>query len=79
VVLQLDADSIAPIFQQVMSAGLSRAILHVQIERGGERQLSAYDNFHPECVVVGSAISESLLSELKTNRILHAFSISQTE
>src|SRR4051812_13540858 len=46
VVLRLSTDAIAPIFEQVMSAGLERAIIHVLIERGGILELGAYDNFH---------------------------------
>src|SRR5262249_33407392 len=46
IVLRLDAVSIAPIFKQAVAAGLSRAIIHVQIEYGGVLQLGAYDNFH---------------------------------
>ena len=35
VVLRLEPDAAAAIFRQVMAAGLSRAIIHVQIERAG--------------------------------------------
>src|SRR5689334_20505474 len=70
VVLRLTAETVAPIFKQVMAAGLKRAIVHVQIERNGIRELGAYDNFHPECVVTGPGVSESLLEELKLKSVL---------
>lgn len=78
VVLRLQPESIAPILKQIRAAGLSRAIIHVQIEHEGLLQLRAYDNFYPECVVTGPAVSESLLSELKSTRVLRAFSVAPT-
>src|SRR5262245_53670129 len=75
VVLRLEPENIAPIFKEVLAAGLSRAIIHVQIEHGGVLQLGAYDNFHPDCVVAGPAVSVSLLAELKSNRVLRDFSL----
>jgi hypothetical protein len=51
VVVRLTPASAVPIFKQVMSAGLKRAIIHVQIERNGVLELGAYDNFHTESVV----------------------------
>lgn len=74
VVLRLTPETIAPIFKQVMAAGLKRAIFHVQIERNGTLELGAYDNFHHECVVTGPGISAVLLEELKKTRVLHDFS-----
>jgi hypothetical protein len=73
--LRLAPESIAPIFKEVLAAGLSRAIIHVQIEHGGVLQLGAYDNFHPDCVVAGPAISESLLADLKSKNVSRDFSV----
>jgi len=39
IVLRLEPDTVAPIFKQIVAAGLSRAIVHVQIEHGGTLQL----------------------------------------
>jgi hypothetical protein len=75
VVIRLEPENIAPIFKEVLAAGLSRAIIHVQIERGEALQLGAYDNFHPDCVVAGPAISEALLAELKSKHVLRDFSV----
>jgi hypothetical protein len=73
VILRLEPDTIAPIFKGVMAAGLSRAILHVQIEREGVLQLGAYDNFHAKCVVTGPDVSAALLSELQSVGVLRGF------
>src|SRR5262249_22836074 len=73
VVLRLEPENIAPIFKEILAAGLSRAIIHVQIEHGGVLQLGAYDNFHPECVVAGRAASGSLLADLKSKHVLRVF------
>src|SRR5262249_32911536 len=75
IVLRLDAANIAPIFTEVIAAGLSRAIIHVQIEHGGVLQLGAYDNFHPDCVVAGPGVSDMLLGELKSKHVLRDFSV----
>jgi hypothetical protein len=75
VVLRLDEVNIAPIFKEVLAAGLSRAIIHVQIEQGGALQLGAYDNFHPDCVIAGPGVSEALLAELKSQHVLRDFSV----
>jgi hypothetical protein len=75
VVLRLETESIAPMFKQIQAAGLSRAIIHAQIEHSGELQLGAYDNFHPDCVVAGPSVTESLLAELKSKHVLRDFSV----
>jgi hypothetical protein len=73
IVLRLDVATVAAIFEQVVIAGLSEAIIHVQIERAGVLQLGAYDNFHPDCVVTGPAVQPALLSELKSKSIVRNF------
>jgi len=73
VVLRLNPETIDPIFEQMMTASLKRAIVHVQIERNGVRELGAYDNFHPECVVTGPGVSPEVLDELKKKNVLRAF------
>jgi hypothetical protein len=75
VVLRLEPGTIAPILKEVMAAGLTRAIIHVQIEYAGVLQLGAYDNFHPECVVAGSGVSAGLLVELQSSGVLRAFRV----
>ena len=73
VVLRLESHAITPLFKQIMAAGLSRSIIHVQIERSGVLELRAYDNFGAGCVMTGPNVSEALLSELQSERVLRAF------
>ncbi|MBZ5547958.1 MAG: hypothetical protein LAO22_08305 [Acidobacteriia bacterium] len=75
VVLRLTPETVAPIFKQVMAAGLKRAIIHVQIERSGVLELGAYDHFHHECVVTGPGISLALLDELENTNVLRGFKV----
>jgi hypothetical protein len=78
VVLRLEPETVAPIFKQVVAAGLSRAIIHVQIERAGVLQLGAYDNFHPGFVVTGPGVSAALLSDLQSKCFLRDFAVATT-
>src|SRR5262249_29773056 len=73
VVLRLEPETVDSLFKQVMAAGLSRAIIHIQIECAGVLQLGAYDHFHPQCVVTGPGVSAALLSELKSKGLLRGF------
>jgi hypothetical protein len=78
IVLRLEPETVAPIFKQVMAAGLSRAIIHVQIERAGVLQLGAYDNFDNGCVVTGPGVSAALLAELKSKNVLRDFAVAKS-
>jgi hypothetical protein len=78
VVLRLEPDAAAAIFRQIVAAGLSRAIIHVQIERGGVLELGAYDNFHTGCVVTGPGVGAGLLSELQAAGVLRGFQVAST-
>jgi hypothetical protein len=73
IVLYPKPESVALILKQVLAAGLSRAIIHVQIERNGILELGAYDNFDPECVLTGPGVSRALLDELKSKHIVREF------
>jgi hypothetical protein len=75
VVLRLTPETIRPIFEQVMKAGIRRAIVHVQIERGGVLELAACDNFHQDCVVTGPGVSPALLEELRKTNVLRDFKV----
>jgi hypothetical protein len=73
VVLRLTKETVGPIFEQISSAGLKSAIIHVQIERHEAMELGAYDNFHRECVVTGPGVSADLLAELKN--VIRSFTV----
>lgn len=75
VILRLDPSALTTIFQQVTAAGLTQAIIHVQIEQAGVLELGAYDNFHPGCVVTGPGVGAGLLAELQALGILRNFQV----
>jgi len=77
VILRLASETVAPVFKQVMAAGLRRAIIHVQVERHDSLELGAYDNF--QCVVTGPGVSSAVLNELKTSNVLRDFSTIKAE
>ncbi len=50
-----------------------RNIVHTQIERNDRIEFGAYDNFDPDCVACGSAISRNVLEELVSKGAIHSF------
>ncbi len=73
-VLRLEPEFADQIFSQVSRIGLRDRIVHVQIEKSGQLELGAYDNFHAACVVTGGAISAHLLAELRAAGVVREFS-----
>jgi len=72
-VLRLEPELVDGVFSQISRIGLREDIVHVQIEKGGRLELTAYDNFHAECVVTGSAVSDELLAELQAAGVIRGF------
>jgi hypothetical protein len=50
-----------------------RGIIHVQIEANGQLVFGAYDNFHPETVLVYGPIETAVLDDLVTIRTLRSY------
>jgi hypothetical protein len=73
VIVKLEADTVAALFKQIIAAGVTENIIHVQIERNGSIQLGAYDNFHRECVGTGPEVSAELLGEMKASGVVRSF------
>lgn len=48
-------------------------ILHIQIEKGGLLQFGAYDKFHPQCIVFGTAVKQELLESLVSESIISPY------
>jgi hypothetical protein len=69
VVLPLELSSSKKIYA-ALAGVVPRTVLHVQIEKDGVLQFGAYDNFHPECIFFGSAVTGQLLESLISNDIL---------
>jgi hypothetical protein len=74
VVLPLESDSIPLILREILPKG---RIVHdvgaIQIEKNGEIQFLAGDNFHRESVSVGPGVPEQLLKSLVASGILRAY------
>ncbi len=47
-----------------------RKILHIQIEKSGRLEFGAYDNFHPDCVCIGSGVPAGLIQGLATEGVI---------
>jgi len=73
----LEPGNVARILREVMAAGLTRAILHVQIEQAGVLQLGAYDNFCPGCVVTGPGVDKRVLSALQAAGVLRDYQVAE--
>jgi hypothetical protein len=50
-----------------------RAIIHVQIEKDGQLQFGAYDNFHPQCIFFGTGVKEAVLESLVSQSIIRPY------
>jgi hypothetical protein len=49
------------------------AIIHIQIEKDGQLQFGAYDNFYPECIYFGSAVKEGVIQSLISQNVMRPF------
>jgi hypothetical protein len=49
------------------------AIIHIQIEKDGQLQFGAYDNFHQECIYFGNAVKEAVIQSLVSQNIMRPF------
>src|ERR1700690_3543313 len=74
IVIPLTPQTIAPILKEVLPEGrIVHKIGAIQIERHGEIQFFAGDNFHRECVSVGQAVPVELLGDLVISGVLRAY------
>lgn len=56
-----------------MGGTVPGAIIHIQIEKNGELQFGAYDNFYPECIYFGSAVREGVIQLLISQNIMRPY------
>jgi hypothetical protein len=49
------------------------AIIHIQIEKNALLQFAAYDNFHSQCIVFGTAVKQAVLESLVSQNILRPY------
>lgn len=74
IVLPLTDDTIAPILEEVLPEGrIVHKVGAIQIEKDGDIQFLAGDNFHRESVSVGPAVPERLLRDLMASGVLWTY------
>jgi hypothetical protein len=56
-----------------MGGAVPGAIIHIQIEKDGELQFGAYDNFYPECIYFGKAVKETVIQSLVSQNIMRPY------
>ena len=49
------------------------AIIHIQIEKDGQLQFGAYDNFHPQCIFFGTGVKQAFLESLVAQSIMSPY------
>ena len=69
VVLPLEAQAIGPVIAAI-GGTISHAIIHIQIERAGKLEFGAYDNFHPQSMFFGDAVTQAFLDSLVAGGLL---------
>jgi hypothetical protein len=69
VVMPLEPSTIPAIFTGI-GGTIPRSVLHIQIEKDGQIEFGAYDNFNPESIVFGSAITKAFIEALTSEGIL---------
>ena len=74
IILPLENDTIPLILREVLPEGrIVHKVGAIQIEKDGEIQFLAGDNFQRECVSVGPAVPEEVLDKLVAVGILRAY------
>lgn len=74
VVFPLETETIPGILRQILhQVRVVHKIGAIQIEKFGEIQFLAGDNFHRECVSVGPGVPEQLLKDLQASGVLRAY------
>jgi len=69
VVVPLEISTIPAIFAGI-GGTIPKSVLHILIEKNGQLEFGAYDNFHPECIVLGPATSGAALESLISKGLL---------
>lgn len=74
IILPLEPETINPLLEQLLLNGKCvREITAIQIEKNGEIEFMAGDNFHRECVSVGEQVHSEFLEEMISKGILRSY------
>jgi hypothetical protein len=57
-----------------IGGSIPESIIHILIEKQGRLEFAAYDNFHPECIYLGSAVRPEFIDEMLSQRLLNRLS-----
>jgi hypothetical protein len=68
-ILPLESRTVPDIMRAV-GGTIPRGVLHIQIEKHRKLAFAAYDNFRPECIYFGEAISAELIKRLISNKTI---------
>ncbi len=49
------------------------AIIHIQIEKNGQLQFGAYDNFYSSSIYLGSEVKEDFIKSLVSQNIMRPY------
>jgi hypothetical protein len=52
---------------------VSKAIIHIQIEKNALLQFGAYDNFQPKCIFFGTGVKHAVLESLVSQGIMRPY------
>jgi hypothetical protein len=69
IVVPLEPPTVPQILKKI-GGTIPRSALHIQIEKEGRLEFGAYDNFNPESMFFGSAITETFLESLVSEGLL---------
>jgi hypothetical protein len=69
VVLPLEAEMVGPIMAAV-GGTVPRGLIHVQVQKDGRLQLGLYDNFDPNCMLLGPGLTPSFIATLQEAGVL---------
>ena len=74
IVVPLEPDTV-PLLWTVLSQpeGVTRKILHLQIEKGGRIEFGAYDNVHKNCTRSGPGVGGEFLEDLHRRGVIRSF------
>jgi len=75
VVLPLTSSTYPRLWKELIERDhlVNEGIIHVQIERDGKLLFGGYDNFHRDCIVAYSGISQDFLEQLRIKGIIRGY------
>jgi hypothetical protein len=75
IVLPLSPDTVRPILDVVLPSNrYLKDVIHIQIEKAGQLQFGAYDQFHHECIVgFPPGVTPELLNQLQSSGVIRSW------